>query len=171
MGQLLRIITFGFLLSSMSASAETISWVDFSSWSAGASSGSGFESSSGIIVDAAYVNTSGMRSGRPRSGMVIVDDNNWPFYNNDIPVLSSVSASSRTLVTDLTLTFSNQGGLPPGGSIGILDLERTGSFVKLTGFRNGASVDVNWTVAYFQTEGVNASQPIWDSLTLSLIHI
>ncbi len=152
-----------------SVSAEEIHWVDFSGWPVESLSETNLSSTSGLTLDATFSNTSNMRGGKPESRVAVIDDPAWPFDNNDVSNLTVLSQQGTTLTTTLTFEFTSTGGLPSGGSIAIIDFEFTGSSVKLTGLQNGQPVPVNWQVAFYQTDGVDVTPPVWDPVTSTLV--
>jgi hypothetical protein len=151
------------------AVGQTIDWVDFSSYPTGSLSAGPFQSTGGeLVLDVEFANTVNMRSGNPGSGTAVIDDPSWPFDNDDVSLVSAISAPGTTLTSDLRFDFTNFGGLPEGGSIGIIDLELAGSSVTLRGFAGGNQVSVNWELAFYQVQGANVPPPIWDPVTATL---
>ena len=61
------------------ANASVINWVDFSTYTPGALSGTGFSSEDGLVVDVEFLNATGFNSGSPESGVAVIDDPTWPF--------------------------------------------------------------------------------------------
>ena len=168
MKRILSVLLFINILISFNTSAATINWVDFSSWTTGALSGEGFSSLDGLTLDANFSNTFGMRSGYPSSGSNTLDDPMWPFENNDVPFVRVISSTSTSLSTVLTYDFTSEGGLPAGGSLGIIDMEGANSSVKITGFQDGLEVGVNWDFVNYELVGSDGPAPDWDSLTNTL---
>lgn len=142
--------------------AETIHWVDFLSYPAGQLQANGLTSADGLEVDVSFSNTQNMRSGAPSGASAIIDDPQWPFKNDVISALFIISSGSSTLTTTLGFDCVSLGGLPAGGSIGVVDLELIGTSATFLGFRNGSMVPVNWDVSYFQTADVDMPQPAWN---------
>ena len=159
------IIFIGFAVSSASHSAP-IQWVDFSGYPTGTLSQSGLSSSDGLEITAPFSNDTNIRATTPDGFAVLLDDPAWPFDNSDLSTLFVIG--NGTINTDLTFDFTSAGGLPSGGSLAIVDLERLGSSVTLAGFVNGFEVPVNWSAAFYQTAGVNVDPPIWNPSTNTL---
>jgi len=145
-----------------------ISWIEFSEYVPGALSQSGLQSIDGLELDVTFSNTQHMHSGLPAGDSVDIDDPAWPFANRAVSYLLVQSQSPYTLETTLSFAFTSPGGLPAGGSIGIVDLEFTSSSVRFIGYRDGLEVDVDWSVSFYQTDGVDVPDAIWDPATNTL---
>lgn len=156
------------------ANAATINWVDFSTWEAGThdgGTGNPFSSSDGLTVDPLFTDTAGtIRPTYPKYLATTLDDGSWPFTNDLVPSVVTIGTiEGGNFATTLTMDFTNMGGLPIGGSVGIIDLELEGSSVTLTGYQFDGfvynPVAVDWTPAFYQTTGVDVDPPMWDDAT------
>ncbi len=151
-----------------SAHAQTIDWVDFSAYPAGAANQAGLMSADGLEISADFSTLTNIRPGWPVGTVTEVDDPTWPFADNQISGLGLISDFGATLVTTLSLEFTGPGGLPAGGSIGIFDLEDPSSTVRMTGLVDGEEVEPVWAVSFYQTLGIQAPPPVWDPSTATL---
>lgn len=150
-------------------SANLVNWVDFGPYTPGAQSQAGLTSADGLEVTASFSNLDNFDPAFPAAGSPELNDPTWPFDNTQISTLRVFADQfTSTITTELTLDFTNPGGLPVGGSLGVLDLEQSGSSVQLTGLLNGQEVDVDWNVSFFQTTGVDVGQPDWNPATNTL---
>ncbi len=150
------------------AVSETIDWVDFSAYPAGAASQDDLAAADGLVVTASFSTLVNIRPGWPVGAASTVDDPTWPFVNDQISGLGLISAFGTTLVTTLRFDFTSPGGLPAGGSVGIFDLEDPSSSIQLTGFVDGQAIEPVWAVSLYQTLGVQAPPPAWSPSTAIL---
>jgi len=151
------------------ARAETIGWVDFSGYVVGAQSQCGLSSTSGLQACASFSNLNNFNTielPSPRPAAATIADPSWPYQNSGVSGLAIVPeflAGSGPISTQLTLQFSNPGGLAAGGSVAVMDLEFSFSnTVGITGLVGGVAVPVNWTFATYLVQGSNVAPPIWD---------
>ncbi len=156
------------------ALAETIGWVDFSSYVVGAQSQSGLSSPSGLQVDASYSNLDNFNTVEvpsPGPFTATIADLSWPFQNVIVPGLFDAPeflGSGPPILTQLTFQFTNPGGLAAGGSIAVMDLEDFSAFVTISGLSGGVAVPVSWNFASYSVLGNNVEPPIWDPQTQTL---
>lgn len=121
-----------------------------------------------IKTDVSITNATNLRTDFPQPSTVTLDDPGWAFGNDSLPALVTISEDPSSFSGNLLFEFTSAGGLPVGGSLGIIDLERVGSSVRLTGLQGEEAVDVDWQVAFFQTAGIDSEQPVWDLATNTL---
>ncbi len=150
------------------AKAEDISWVDFSNYVDGELSGTGFSSPDGLVLDVEFLDPTGFRSGFPSSISATIDDLDWPFDNTEVLTLGFISPVGENQSSTMRVDFTNNGGLPVGGSIAVVDLEKPLSSITFRGLANGVEVPVNWSLSYYETTDFNLPQPIWDPNTNTL---
>jgi hypothetical protein len=149
--------------------AATVDWVSFAGFPPSGLSRTGLTSPDGLVVDVAFSNITGFASIAPAALTAVLDDAAWPFENQNVPVLVATgSGNGPDINTVLTLTFTNPGGLPAGGSLAILDLETAGTTVTIQGLVNDNLVPVSWGVAQYDVSGSNVPAATWNSLTNTL---
>ena len=68
----------------------------------------------------------------------------------------------------LRFDYTNEGGLPAGGTVVVIDLEDEDSLVVLSGLVGGTPVAVNWQVSFLEVSGGNAAFPTWNPATATL---
>lgn len=154
------------LLHAQAAGAATVDWVSFAGYTPLSLSQSGFTSPDGLVVDVAFSNVTGFAASAPVALAAILDDPAWPFTNSDVALLVITGPGGGSdISTQMTLSFSNPGGLPAGGSVAIADLETAGTSVTISGFANDAPVSVNWALANYEVTGSNVPSPTWNPAT------
>jgi hypothetical protein len=150
------------------ARAATIGWVDFSGYVVGAQSQCGLSSTSGLQVCASFSNVTNfnsIESPSPAPGTATIADASWPYQNldvSDLVIVPAFPSGQNPISTQLTLQFTNPGGLAAGGSVAVMDLEfGFANSVGITGLSGGAPVPVNWTFASYSVQGTNVAPPLW----------
>jgi hypothetical protein len=150
------------------AGAQAIGWVDFSSYVVGAQSQCGLVSPSGLEVCASFSNVdnfNGVELPSPSPTTATIADPSWPFENVDasgLVIVPAFPSDSHPISTQLSLQFTNPGGLAAGGSIAVMDLEfGFANVVTIAGSSGGAPVPVTWTFASYSVEGNNVFPPLW----------
>lgn len=155
------------------AHAGNISWVQ---WSDGGTTGSGAstrynisgtDATSGLAVGGSFTRKG---NGNWYQNTANITDTDWNYANKTVTFWQTYN-SATGFSSAATFTFTNTGGLAAGGSLAILDLERTGNSIGVTGYQwNGSSysqVAVNWAFSQF-TINVASAQPLWDAATNTL---
>jgi len=145
------------------ATAADIEWLDFSGWLPAQDTG---DVSSADLLDATitFSNLTNFDVAAPSGLIQALSDPDWAFTNRDIRMIAAFGSNGAfTHDSILTVRFTNPGGLPTGGSIGLADLETAGSFVVVDAFDlDGASITPNWRFATFDNVDTDVPAPTWD---------
>ncbi|MGD9602290.1 MAG: hypothetical protein AB7O21_15420 [Gammaproteobacteria bacterium] len=145
------------------APAADVEWLDFSGWLPAQDTG---DVSSADLLDATvtFSNLDRFDNAAPAGLTHELSDPDWTFTNREIRMIAAFGTNGAfTYDSTLTIRFTNPGGLPTGGSIGLADLETAGSFVVIDAFDlAGASITPHWRFATFDNVGTLVPAPSWD---------
>lgn len=150
------------------AYGSSISWV---SWTDGGGTGPYLinGSGSGLTVTGSFGAKATGTGSNWYQNTANITDVDWPYADTTVTFWQVYKSTAYS--TTATFDFSNVGGLAAGGSLSLLDLERSTNSIAVSGYQWDGSayqlVAVNWAFNNF-TINPASSQAVWNSGTNTL---